>query len=183
MLRQLISTMLLILIFISAASYYPIFKAEQWFIRKEIKKRIKNKVPDTQLHHIEFKTDQLDKIDWTRLNREFRKDGEMFDIVKSDTFPDRIVFYCVNDTEEKILFNRLENLVSEEIEKGNMPVKRKAVSMIKLMSSLHYLSGDPIALVSATSSRVLYRSLKTGVTCGFKSQTIHPPDSTAVFSA
>lgn len=97
-------------------------------IRTRVKTSIKEGVPESDLHIIEF-TSHND-IPWTRENKEFKIDDQFFDIVRVDS-NNNLKFFCVNDVEETILFAKLDQYVNKHLN-DNTPFRRvrKIVSQI-----------------------------------------------------
>lgn len=109
-----------------------VFKVRQTRIRQEVKMLIKNGIAQDKLHHFIFRLPDVNNIDWVREGKEFRHGNSMFDIVRSVTTNGEIHFYCVNDVEERILFQDLENLIEQKMhdDSGNN-MKGKIAKLIK----------------------------------------------------
>jgi hypothetical protein len=104
----------------SLVGYFPVFKIEQLSIRARVKRSIKEGIPESELHIIEFQ--HPDQIDWTRVDKEFKIGERFFDIVRVDP-TNKLKFSCVNDVEETILFAHLDENVNRQLE-DNQPLQR-----------------------------------------------------------
>jgi hypothetical protein len=130
--RQLVSILLSTLFLYYSAGYYVTFKAEQYLIKKAIKLRIKNQVPENELTHLVFSpsSEACSEIEWIE-DHEFRYNGQMFDIVRQVTDDDGTIhYYCINDRQEEMLFadlkNQLKNLLDTKNadNRQNQPVNK-----------------------------------------------------------
>jgi hypothetical protein len=112
--------------------YYIAFKASQYSIKKELKKKIKNSSSDNDLIQIAVSTNDKDRkaeMEWTD-EHEFRYHGHMFDVVRYRTSNDTTYYSCINDLKEESLFANLDNLVKQQSESG-IPYSSKIVKLIK----------------------------------------------------
>lgn len=103
---------------------------EQWSIQARIKKSIKEGIPESELHVIEFKS--ADDIPWTRVDKEFKLGDRFFDVVHTDP-ANALRFSCVNDVEESILFAELDQRVQNEVN-DDQPFQRTS----KVFTQMHY---------------------------------------------
>jgi hypothetical protein len=61
----------------------------------------------TQLH---ISSGHRHEINWVEVNKEFRYQGDMYDLVRSDTLADgSIVYHCIADHEETNLYSEIES--------------------------------------------------------------------------
>ncbi len=94
---------------------YFVFKYRQSVIRKEIKKEIKNGVAETDLTTLTVTQMLNGKLEWIKPGKEFRLNGNMYDIVRSDFENGNFVYKCINDTQETELFAELDSLVEKRM--------------------------------------------------------------------
>ncbi len=121
--------LLLMVMLVNTAWYYPVTHYHRGQIRREMKRRIKSAIPEHQLHIITVQNTSDPSIKWMKENKEFRYKGMMYDIVKSRKTDSTIEYYCINDIEETILFDQLDQKVQEKMdhqeENGQgIPVKK-----------------------------------------------------------
>ncbi len=180
---RLASISVLSILLINIAGYYPVYKIQQWQIRKEIKKKIKASVPEDELYRIKV-TKNSTELEWVREDKEFIYDGKMYDIVRCESSGDSITYFCINDTQEMMLFQKLDELVqknmdsdsSEEPEQNDdfghrRPVKRAA----KIFYSLHYLLSENIQFSNYRFSSPLHRDLENFYVSPVRSCDFPPP--------
>lgn len=171
MLRPLVSIFLLLVFILNVGGYYPLFKLEQWQVRKEVKRRLKSTVPSGELHTI----DAGSPLVWHREGKEFQYGGYMYDIVRTDTLDGKVRYHCINDREEQALFAKLDQMVQDEMDHGNLPVRYKAARFLKLLASLTYLPGQSVSLdlnYDVVNTRTAYNNLYHS---DFSADILHPP--------
>lgn len=120
------------------------FRIQQFEVRKEIKKKIKNNVPENELTLLSFhpSSKEYSEIEWIKPH-EFRYKGQLFDIVRQSTGNNGTIHYkCINDKQEEILFENLEEWVQKNIESDNNS-DPSSKNILKLFSLL-YFSSTPV---------------------------------------
>jgi hypothetical protein len=114
-LRIIVAILLLFFLF-NSGGYFLLFKWKQEIvrceIRQEIKRQLKQGVPEEETVLIVIHPGE--KIDWVKPEKEFWYKGGLFDIITSSTSNDTIFLRCINDTQEKVLFENLDNLVQHQ---------------------------------------------------------------------
>lgn len=128
MLKQGFVAMLVGTILILSIGVFPVFKMKQYAVRKEIKRRIKNSIPEDELHILTFHSPETD-VEWVREGKEFILGERMFDVVRKEIKGDSTVFHCVNDKEEAVLFAQLDDYVQKELQGNSKSSKRKRTSL------------------------------------------------------
>lgn len=103
---------------------FPVFKMKQYAIRKEIKRRIKSAIPESELHTLTFLSPETD-VEWVREGKEFIFGTRMYDVVHKKIKGDSTVFQCINDKEETVLFANLDDFVQKELQGNSKNSKRK----------------------------------------------------------
>jgi hypothetical protein len=99
---------------ISLYSNYQISK-----VRKEMKTKLKQGAPAALLQTMTFSKDQFKHLYWTKANKEYKIKGKLYDVVFKKIIQNKIEVICISDTNEDILFVKLDKLVKNEaIKKG-----------------------------------------------------------------
>jgi hypothetical protein len=83
--------------------YFVWYSVSKYNIREEAEKKIREGINEAELSLIVIKTSDLSTIDWTKENKEFRYNGEMYDIVRMEIKGGSVHYYCFKDREEKQL--------------------------------------------------------------------------------
>jgi hypothetical protein len=129
--RKVASILIVSLLLFNSMGYYIAFKASQYTLRKEIKKKIKNSFSDNDLIQIAVSDNDQEKkaeMEWTD-EHEFRYHGHMFDVIRYRTSNDTTYYSCINDVKEEALFANLDNMVKQQSEKGT-PYSSKVIKLI-----------------------------------------------------
>ena len=134
---------MLFILLLNITGYYPIFKWEQFRVRKEIKRRIKESVPGNELQVITF-SKKNHTVNWVRNGQEFRYKGKMYDVVRITTKGDSIHYFCISDTKETSLFTQLDELVKMQMSHPSDSAQHTARNLLKIFLSLNYLPSQPI---------------------------------------
>jgi hypothetical protein len=122
------------------------FISDQNAIRKEIKKRIKQGVPESELFVFNL-TEISREPGFSRVNdHEFRRGDQLFDIVRTNGNK----VFCINDTQEEKLFSKLDELTQKA--SGSRGVIKKTISIqlscYQNETWAFFLSSDPYLTVS-----------------------------------
>ena len=100
-----------------------IFPVQQYLIKKEIKRKIKNSLTANELTLITVDSSNEKEVDWED-GKEFHYRGNMFDVVKKkENQNGSVSYFCINDTQEKELFVNIHTLVKDKSEKENTLIK------------------------------------------------------------
>jgi hypothetical protein len=136
--RRISSISLLFMLLFQATGHIFVFKIQQHEIRREIKRRIKAGVPETELVLFKILDEKPDPAFQHVEEHEFRYDGKMYDIVRGESHGDTTWYYCVSDEMETQLFANLEDLVKKDMT-GN-PQHRKQIDELLRLSGAWYCS-------------------------------------------
>jgi len=116
-----------------------VFKLQQTAVRYEVKQQIKAGVPKSDLVtlHIAKVWEETPNARFEREHsKEFRFDGEMYDIIRSMDEGDTTVYICIHDVKESGLFADLERLIEEEIDQ---PINKKSRESLQQLIAAKYV--------------------------------------------
>ena len=113
-LKRIIAILLLILFAYGTIGYYISFEVEKTAVRHEIKQRIKQGVPTSDLTIIKDDVTNS-RLNWIKPSKEFRLNGKMYDVVSKRIEGNIIYYSCINDTQEEELFKTLDEQVNKEM--------------------------------------------------------------------
>lgn len=118
--KKLIFIALTSIFLFNLGGFFIVFKYQQSAIRKEIKKQIKEGVPEDELTIIKQTSENFDELVWIKPKKEFTYKGTMYDVVRK-TIEDNgdVTYYCINDTQETTLFVNLDNQVKKNMDARN----------------------------------------------------------------
>lgn len=124
--KKAVSIFLLVIFLFNAVGYYVFFKVVQHQIKSEIKKEIKLNLNSSELTVIKFPLSEIRNIHWLEKGKEFSYDNQMFDVVRRTSNDGIITFYCINDKQEKKLFENLEEQILKQIEQNKNSKKNSS---------------------------------------------------------
>lgn len=120
--KYLIVAIMLFLLISHGIIQFGIFEVTQKNLRSETVDQIKKGIPQDQQVILGFGIkayrDISSRIDWKEQN-EFRLDGKMYDILKTEVSEDSVYLYCLIDREESDLYAILNELIEEESENSD----------------------------------------------------------------
>jgi len=114
----MVSIVLVIAVIFAMGGFHLVFKCRQYRLRCEIKQAIKLGVPDSNLIDIVITKSNEYQLEWIE-GHEFRYKGMMYDVVRSDKTDSTIVYHCINDEQESLLFEDLDELVQKATQNNN----------------------------------------------------------------
>lgn len=94
--------------------YFAILQWEKEEVRHEVKEKIIEGMDRDELELLTFTKKESKNLYWEH-SKEFKYQGEMYDIVERRTTQDSVYFWCWWDREESRLNQKLTNLVSGKV--------------------------------------------------------------------
>jgi hypothetical protein len=134
-----------------------LFKLQQARVRREIKQQIKSGIPVAQLHLFILTEDEYRQLDWERREIEFRHQGRMYDVVCRQYSDQRLLLYCVEDTEEALLFAGLDEMIRRKMEEEAGTASKSPAKLFKLLS--YFFSGYGNYQLVSTMQKSLFGEL------------------------
>ena len=143
------------LLLVQMQGTWVVFKLQQVAVRHEVKQQIRAGVPESDLVTLRI-AKVWEKTPNARFEREhskeFRFDGEMYDIIRSREEGDTTVYICIHDVKESGLFADLERLIEEEIDQ---PINKKSrESMQQLIAAKYVQKSFTLSFVLSASAVV-----------------------------
>jgi hypothetical protein len=80
---------------------------EHYYIRKDIKRALKQSVPENQLKNFDFTNKEIKNLTWIKSN-EFKLNGKYYDVISKKKTKTGYHFKCIDDHQETELFQKLE---------------------------------------------------------------------------
>lgn len=104
--KKIIVIFLTSLLIYHSGGFILIYTPASYLIKKITKELIRNELIDFQVVKFSFTQEEISSgiegLHWIH-DKEFRYNGNMYDIVKKETTGDRVTFYCFADTKEDLL--------------------------------------------------------------------------------
>lgn len=172
LMKKILPLLLLFAFFYYFIGYHFHFQIEQIRIKEEIKEKIINDLPETELTVLKISSVDARKIRWMEDGKEFRYEGTMFDVVKSKQVSGITYYYCFCDIKESRLMSTLEKLVKEQTDQSQPKTIQKKLR-------INYFVCDHLDATRRNGSTVHYRDYTSGYRVIFTDVLSPPPKTPA----
>jgi hypothetical protein len=152
-LKKFVSIFLAVLILYNILGYMVVFQSYRYAIRKEVKRRIKNAVPENELIVIRLTAEDMrsGKNGYKKIDKnEFRLSDKLYDIVRRSTTGDTTLFYCINDKQEEQLFSNIDAHIKHHLDNSG-PARQRSDLLMKIILKQALLSQYTFQLPDAYS--------------------------------
>ncbi len=126
--------------------YYIVFNMIQFQVKDEVKHILKHSVPQEDLVLISISDADESQLIWTKPNKEFRFQGEMYDIVDIIKKGNKTLYRCLHDFKESKLFAHLDVHINNYIA-HNAEQQNKAKSFFNVMAKLFFFQSEESQIV------------------------------------
>jgi hypothetical protein len=137
MYRRSLAFFLLLVLLLPLAGSFFLFQYRQIAIKKELKRKIKQGLPDSELISMVLTPEILNSksFEWHN-SHEFRLNGRMYDIIKTNKKGNQTEYKVVWDNDESELFSQLESDLKEAF--SNDPVqKSNSAKFLSFLKSIY----------------------------------------------
>lgn len=136
MVRKIIAYLLVLSIFYQCAGYLLVYNTNFMLCKKEMKRKIKAGLSETELTYFTFSNRDFENLDWQN-QKEFRHHNTLYDVVKKiNTENDSVKIACINDTQESTLFANLNEHIDSfsDIQKDGKPSTKILLKLLKIQA-------------------------------------------------
>lgn len=112
--KSLLSLFIFFTFFVKMGGYYAFLMVERENIREEIEHKIVQSIPKSALKCIIANPENTAKIEWRRSQKEFKFEGELYDIVSVEIHNGTTYYFCINDKAETALEVKIDNLLENQ---------------------------------------------------------------------
>jgi hypothetical protein len=125
--------------------FFTYFECERLRIRKEIKQRIKESIPDNQLHVLVFSANEMKQLVWHKSD-EFQYNNRLYDIVSRRATKTGWELHCISDTQESHLMANLSAETADNMSKSapNSPLKH----VVKIIQAAYTIPANASLLIT-----------------------------------
>jgi hypothetical protein len=143
--------------------FYLNFTIEQYRVKEEIKEKIISSLPENELIQVKISLADHKKLTWMEDGKEFRYDGNMYDVVKIKRSSGITCYYCFNDEKESKLFANLDKMVKAQTDNSpsRTTQKKQTITYFAPSSMFTQLLAETPVLFFEFSSR--YKSVTTNI--------------------
>lgn len=102
-----------------------VLKTEKFIVQKQVEAKIRTDLNLDELIRLKFSYgDVLNQLEWEH-SREFRFNGEMYDVVEQCEEKDSVVFWVYHDVKESVINRRIHQLLADELDTDSKQNKKK----------------------------------------------------------
>ncbi|PKP04554.1 MAG: hypothetical protein CVU14_00145 [Bacteroidetes bacterium HGW-Bacteroidetes-9] len=117
--KQFAAIIITLIVCFNTVGYFFVFKVKELQVKSEVKKLIRNSVPEDQLVQIRLSSDNEVDFKWIH-SKEFWYKGIMYDVVRFKVVSVNVIdYYCFEDKKETGLNDRLNSIVREMMNGNN----------------------------------------------------------------
>lgn len=146
--KKSLAFLLLIILLLPIFGSYISFNLRKLAIKKELKRKIKKGIPDSELISMVLTPEitRSESFGWHN-SHEFRLNGIMYDIIKTSKKGEQIVYKVVCDDEESTLFAQLESDLKDAF--SNDPVqKSNSFRFFSFLKQMYFIDYELISFLN-----------------------------------
>lgn len=120
--KILLSLILFCALLLKIGGFYAILSHERHEIREKVERKLLKSLKKSELICIAANAENLPKITWERPAKEFKFEGNLYDIAYFETISGINYYYCLSDKDEtklELKFNQLINYQTDNIPLGD----------------------------------------------------------------
>ena len=130
---KLFSSLVLFFAFLlKMGGFYAILSIERHEIREKVEQKIIKSLKKSELICIVANSENSSKITWERPQKEFRFEGNLYDVAFVEVELGITYYYCLNDTDETKLTLKIDKLLENQTE--HLPSGDSAKLILHLLS-------------------------------------------------
>jgi hypothetical protein len=113
--KSLLSLFIFFTLLVKMGGYYAYLMIERENIREKIEYKIVQSIPKSALKCIIANPENIAKIEWRRSAKEFKFEGNLYDIVSIKIHKGTTYYFCINDQAETLLETKIDNLLEHQV--------------------------------------------------------------------
>ena len=145
--KNIIVIGLLLIFLFNLGGYYIWYAILQWDIRQEVRAEIKKGLKEKDLCLISLPLKDENTLHWEEKGKEFRFEGNLYDVVKTKVLLGKRIYYCINDKKERELIAHFQQSVQ---------TKKEQEKRLRQSIDIQYLSPKSILISPHLLSERLY---------------------------
>lgn len=145
MMRKTAALLLFWLLILPSAGFLFVFLIPRAQIHREIRERLQMDIPEGELILLKIPSTVEEGNDPSFIRfhaREFRYQGNMYDVVRQEEHGDTTWYYCLHDEKETELYAGLDEMFQSD--SAPQPENRRLVKLLNLPLQWHYLPGQQL---------------------------------------
>lgn len=153
--RRLITTLLIICILFQSGGVLLYYQVSFVVAQHHMKKRLESGVGFHEMTILDLNHDQLLELEWKKKKREFRFEGEMYDVVSEEKTDNGMRYYCVCDKEETQLRNNIANFTKKHRDQKSRSAHDSIVKIVKMLKKQRDQSPEGYTFYAAQKENIL----------------------------
>ena len=129
--KTLLSLTLLFALLLKMGGFYAILSFEREEIREKVEQKIIKSLSKSELICIVADDYNSSKIEWERPEKEFRFEGNLYDVVYAENALGITHYYCLSDEDETKLEAKIDKLLEKETK--HLPFGSHSKSMLNFL--------------------------------------------------
>lgn len=172
--KKITAILLFTALLVYASGTLVVYKYMVYQQKQSMKAFIKANPNNSLAVHIKFSKTDLSNgqvnFEWVEDNKEFRFNGEMYDVVSNSTFNDSIQILAIKDKGENDLLQQYCSVMHHQSNK-----KASVSFLFKLLSSVFVFSNNDVSVVSFLNTEKPFINLETKLSKVYTSIVTPPP--------
>lgn len=170
-----LSLILFFALLLKIGGFYAILSHEKHEIREKVEQKLIKSLKKSELICIVANAENLSKITWERPTKEFRFEGNLYDIAYCETISGINYYYCLSDKDETKLELKFSKLLNNQTD--NMPLGDNAKLILYLLAQPLIAQQNPSFHFNYFSAKkpLISNHLTIFHTSDFVSKLKHPP--------
>ncbi len=121
--------------------FYAILSFEHEEIREKVEQKLIKSLNKSELVCVVDNDKNFPKIEWERPEKEFRFEGNLYDVVYKEKAFEVTYYYCLSDKDETILEAKIDKLLENETK--HLPLGSQSKSMLNFLSEPSTIHQNP----------------------------------------
>lgn len=179
--KKLTCTFFIICLAVPFLGTYAWLKYRTQLVRREVRRRITDKIDKGDLTHLAFSKDEAaSRLDWEHAD-EFEYNGRMYDVVDKDATRDSVHYWCWADDSETEINHGLNNLAAHLL--GNTPQQRETQKQFfYFLTNLFHSEAAPWSPFLALNDKLCLAGFNFAYASASHAPPAPPPERVGWFS-
>ncbi|MEZ4875609.1 MAG: hypothetical protein R2793_09250 [Flavobacteriaceae bacterium] len=157
--KNAVAIVLLFIFTFNLGGYYYFFKVQQRSLRKEVKRQIKEGIPEEELVLITITPQNKTKVQWKH-DEEFEFEGSMYDVVRTEILNENtIVYHALPDEKEHQLIETFLEKIKKDQQKDQKTNSLKYFKIVLRLPPSPMVKEDAVAYEEYPKHRFSYTNL------------------------
>jgi len=144
-------------------------------VKQAARKEVLKQIPENLLIKISLQ-DNSNAIEWEEEGREFRMDGEMYDVVKMKNEAGKTYIFCISDKKEDKINRTIEKIVTSNLQHSTDSGKNNSAGKITIPDWVFELYGSNSMGEEVATEQQKYFNFKSALYFNYIEINSPPPN-------